>query len=396
MGPITIFDARSFPTRIAGEVKHFDFTRWEKTNGASPMGRNSFFAIAACDEAMKDAGLKPGSVNPERLGVYFGAGDSGFNFEEYASVIANSVQDEPLGVDTKKYFENSALKVKPQLILEQEPVQVVNHLAKIHNAQGIVSNCLTACAASSQAIGEGTEIIRRGQAEVMITGGTHSMIHPLGVAGFILLTTLSTRNDDPEAASRPFDKSRDGFVLSEGSGVLILEELEHAKRRGARVYAEIAGYGVNADAYRLTDPHPEGRGAIAAMHLALQDARALPQAVSYINAHGTSTKLNDQIETRAVKEVFGDHARKLPVTSNKSMLGHLIAAAGAVELIASILSIRDGVIPPTINYQTPDETCDLDYVPNRARSQKVDVVLSNSFGFGGQNSVLVVRRYNGS
>jgi 3-oxoacyl-[acyl-carrier-protein] synthase II len=270
---------------------------------------------------------------------------------------------------------------------------VINHLSELFDARGPVFNCLTACAASSQAIGEAAEMIRRGDTDIMITGGTHSMIHPLGVAGFNLLTALSTRNDSPELASRPFDKTRDGFVLSEGSGVLILEDLEHAKKRGAKIYAEFAGYGSTADAFRLTDPHPDGRGAIQAMKLALSDARMNAADVDYINAHGTSTQLNDQIETRSVKEVFKEKSYSIPMSSIKSMLGHMIAAAGVVELIASILTIRESVIPPTINYKEKDEACDLDYVPNEARKKNVKTVLSNSFGFGGQNIALVVREF---
>ena len=390
---ISIFDAESFPTKIAGEVKHFDFSKWtrhEATRGF--LGRNSHFALEAASEALNDSGLDANKMDNRRLGIYFGAGDGGFDFFQYASVVASSILNGNDVVDVKTYFQNS-LKLDAKAILEQEPFQVVNHVAKLFNAEGPVSNCLTACAASSQAIGEAAEIIRRGDADVMISGGAHSMIHPLGLAGFCLLTALSTRNEDPKAASRPFDKGRDGFVLSEGAGVLILEEWEHAKKRRARIYAELVGYGGTADAFRLTDPHSEGRGAIQAMRLSLEDAGMNPSQMDAINAHGTSTSLNDSIETRSVKEVFKDEAKKIPMSSNKSMLGHMIAAAGAVELIASVLTIRDGVIPPTINYETPDETCDLDYVPNKAREKKVNTVLSNSFGFGGQNIALVVKRF---
>jgi 3-oxoacyl-[acyl-carrier-protein] synthase II len=395
VGAITLFDATTFPTRIAGEVKHFPASRWtEKSPDFRFIGRNSLFALEAASEAFRDAGLDAAKIDAERLGVYFGAGDGGFNFEEYAAILIESVNGDS-SVDPGHYFKNSARRVDPKSMLEQEPFQVVNHLARVFGAKGLVSNCLTACAASSQAIGEAAEAIRHGQADLMITGGAHSMIHPLGVAGFNLLTALSTRNDSPGTASRPFDRERDGFVLSEGAGVLILEELEHAKKRGAKIYAEFAGYGATADAFRLTDPHPEGRGAIQAMKLCLEDAALTPQSIDYINAHGTSTQLNDQIETHSVKQVFGAGASSVPMSSIKSMLGHMIAAAGAVELIACTLAIRDGVIPPTTNYQTPDPACDLDYVPNQAREKKVRTALSNSFGFGGQNIALVVKKFEG-
>jgi 3-oxoacyl-[acyl-carrier-protein] synthase II len=260
-------------------------------------------------------------------------------------------------------------------------------------AYGPAYNCLTACAASTQAMGEATQILRRGDADVMITGGAHTMIHPFGVTGFNRLTALSNRNDDPATASRPFSVDRDGFVLGEGAGMLILETLDHAARRGAPILAEVVGYGSSADAYRITDIHPDGRGAVESMRWALEDAGLQPADVHYISAHGTGTKENDSTETRAVKVVFGPLAAKVPVSSIKSMMGHLIAAAGAVEAIACVLAIRDGMLPPTINLHQPDPACDLDYVPNAARPAHVDVALSNSFGFGGQNDTLILRRY---
>jgi 3-oxoacyl-[acyl-carrier-protein] synthase II len=268
------------------------------------------------------------------------------------------------------------------------------HLAEAFDLQGPNFTCLTACAASSQAIGEAVAMIRYGDADLMLSGGAHSMIHPLGVTGFNLLTALSTNNADPTKASRPFDRNRDGFVLGEGSGMIVLEELEHAKKRGATIYAELTGYGTTADAYRVTDSHPEGRGAIACIANALADAGLTPQDIGYVNAHGTSTQVNDRVESVAIKKLFGDHAYKTPISSSKSMLGHLIAAAGVVELIISIMTIRNGVMPPTINYETPDPDCDLDYIPNTAREKRVDHVLSNSFGFGGQNISLVVSRFS--
>ena len=395
IGPITIFDASGFPTKIAGEVKNFSFDKWPKRIGANGLGRNSHFALEAANQAAADAGLSGANIKPERIGIYFGAGDGGFDFAQYAKIVSSSIENGNGTVSMSVYHEKSTKTIQSSKMLEQEPYQVVNHLASFLGAKGPVSNCLTACAASSQAIGEGAWFVRGGQADVVVAGGAHSMIHPLGLAGFNLLTALSTKNDSPERASRPFDKERDGFVLSEGAGVVILEELEHAKKRGAKIYAELAGYGSTADAFRLTDPHPDGRGAIEAMRLALEDAGLNRTDIGHINAHGTSTQLNDEIETRAVKEVFGARARQIPMSSNKSMLGHMIAAAGVTVLVASILTIRDGVIPPTMNYEHPDEACDLDYVPNKAREAKVDAVLSNSFGFGGQNISLIVRRFDG-
>jgi 3-oxoacyl-[acyl-carrier-protein] synthase II len=283
----------------------------------------------------------------------------------------------------------------PLAEVEQEPNMPAGHLAAMFDAQGPNLNCLTACAASSQAIGEAVEIVRRGEADVMLSGGCHSMIHPFGVTGFNLLTALSTRNDEPTRASRPFDNDRDGFVLGEGAAMVVLEELEHAKKRGAKIHGEVIGYGSTADAYRITDTHPEGRGAASCITMALNDAGLGTHDIHYINAHGTSTDVNDKVETLAIKKVFGEHAYKIPVSSTKSMMGHLIAAAGATELIVCLLAIRDGLLPPTINYETPDPNCDLDYVPNKVREGKCDHALSNSFGFGGQNISLIVSRFAG-
>jgi 3-oxoacyl-[acyl-carrier-protein] synthase II len=268
------------------------------------------------------------------------------------------------------------------------------HLADTFDLQGPNYNCLTACAASSQAIGEATSIIREGDADVMLSGGAHSMIHPLGVTGFNLLTALSQHNENPARASRPFDKTRDGFVLGEGSGMIVLEELEHAKNRGAPIYAEVVGYGSTGDAFRVTDSHDEGRGAIACMKMALADSGLPREQIGYVNAHGTSTQVNDRTETLAIKNVFGEHAYNLPISASKSLMGHLIAAAGVAGLILTIQTIREGVIHPTINYEFRDPDCDLDYVPNTAREAKVDHALTNAFGFGGQNISLIVSRFN--
>jgi 3-oxoacyl-[acyl-carrier-protein] synthase II len=289
----------------------------------------------------------------------------------------------------KTFVESGLSELDPVAELEQEPNMPASYLASMFNAQGPNANCLTACAASSQAVGEATEIIRRGEADVMLSGGAHSMIHPFGVTGFNLLTALSERNDEPERASRPFDLHRDGFVLGEGAAMVVLEEYERAKARGATIYGEIAGYGTTADAFRITDTHPEGRGAASSITMALNDAGLNQADVHYINAHGTSTAVNDRVETLAVRKAFGEHANGIPMSSTKSMTGHLIAAAGATELIICLMSMRDNIVPPTINYDTPDPQCDLDYVPNKAREHKVRAALNNSFGFGGQNIALI-------
>jgi 3-oxoacyl-[acyl-carrier-protein] synthase II len=331
------------------------------------------------------------------VGVYLGGGEGPLDFQPFAAAAlagCRNEQGETTPLNTVRWAE-TALSTYGGLTarneLEQDPNMAGGHIAVQFNAQGPNINTLTACAASTQAIGEATRLIRYGDADVMIAGGTHSMIHPLGVTGFSRLTALSTRNDSCMTASRPFDRSRDGFVLGEGSGILILEEVEHARRRGARPLAEVVGFGSTADAFRITDIHEEGRGAIAAMRAALDSAGMTPAQIDYISAHGTGTEENDKIETLAIRRVFGEHAKTVPISSVKSMIGHLIAAAGAVELITCVLAIRDGVVPPTINYNVPDPNCDLDYVPNQARRLPVRAALSNSFGFGGQNDTLVVR-----
>jgi 3-oxoacyl-[acyl-carrier-protein] synthase II len=325
--------------------------------------------------------------------VYLGSGEGQQDFFTFSRMMTAALADGEF--DIARFTREGLNTLTPTFELEQEPNMPAYHMAALFNAQGPNSNCLTACAASSQATGEAVEIIRRGDADVMLAGGTHSMIHPFGVTGFNLLTALSTSNDEPQRASRPFDKNRDGFVLGEGASMVVLEELERAKRRGAHIYGEITGYGSTADAYRITDIHPEGRGAAACMKLAMKDAGINPEQVGYINAHGTSTEVNDKVETQAIKVAFGDAARKVPISSTKSMMGHLIAAAGATELIICLMALRDQVLPPTINYETPDPNCDLDYIPNHARPSKLEHALSNSFGFGGQNISLVASRFTG-
>jgi len=401
IGDISLFQAGSFPTRIAAEIRNFNFDeefpegRGDRT--LDGLNRHAQFALLAAREALQDSGLDKCQLPADRMGVYFASGEGSVDFKNFATCIL-SARDEGesnKGINDTRYVENSHEHLDRLRELEQEPGMAVYHLAKYLQVRGPVSNCLTACAASSQAIGEAAQIIRRGDADVMVAGGAHSMIHQMGVMGFNLLTALSVQNENPSKASRPFDMKRDGFVIGEGSGLLILEALESAQKRGAHIYGEIIGYGSTADAYRLTDAHPEGRGAIQAMELALQDAGCQPDEISYINAHGTSTAVNDSIETHSIRQVFGEGAKKIPVSSIKSMTGHLIAAAGAVELIACLLAMKTSTIPPTVNQEFPDPDCDLDYVPNQSRKQDVDLALSNSFGFGGQNITLIVKKWVG-
>jgi 3-oxoacyl-[acyl-carrier-protein] synthase II len=397
VGPITAFDARRFPTRFASQVKDFDLARFVRDPSRwDNSGVNSQFAAAAAQQALADAGvLDAPNVDRGRVGVYLGSGEGIQDFHHLVSLVAQTSAPKTGKVDAAAFTDGGLREFHPGREYEQEPHTTPGHLAAYFGLEGPNYNCLTACAASSQAIGEAAEMIRYGDAEVMLSGGSHSMIHPFGVTGFNLLTALSTFNEDPPRASRPFDLKRDGFVLGEGAGMLVLEELEHAKRRGAKIYAELTGYGTTADAFRMTDSHPDGRGAIACLHMALADSRLSPTDIGYINAHGTSTQVNDRVETLAIKKVFGDGAYQVPISSSKSMLGHLIAAAGAVELIISVEALRRGVLPPTINYENPDPDCDLDYIPNAPREKRVRHVLSNSFGFGGQNVSLIVSRFDG-
>ncbi|WP_422930561.1 beta-ketoacyl-ACP synthase II [Singulisphaera sp. PoT] len=393
VGHITLFDAESFPTKIAAEARGFSLAdyvenaeRWEE------YCRNTKFAIAAARMAIDDSGIESmKDLDRTRFGVYLGSGEGQQDFPRFVDLVQKSNKQGK--IDTATFTRLGLSSLHPIHEAEQEPGTPAGHLASLFGARGPNANCLTACAASSQSIGEAVEILRRGDADVMLSGGTHSMIHPFGVTGFNLLTALSTRNDEPTRASRPFDRDRDGFILGEGAGMIVLEELEHAKRRGARIHGEIVGYGSTADAFRITDSHDEGRGAIACMREALADAQVNPEDVDYINAHGTSTAVNDSIETLAIKRTFGETAYKVPISSTKSMMGHLIAAAGSVEAIVCLLAIRDGIVPPTINLDNPGPDCDLDYIPHVARRKKVDVTLSNSFGFGGQNIALIIKRF---
>lgn len=392
VGYTTVFDASKFPTQISAEIKNWDISDVVDDPSVWKFrGRHTKFAAGAATQAFNASGVEGAIKDPRRFGVYMGSGEGNQDFLTFASMMASSLDDEGT-LDLVKFTQAGLETLNPVVELEQEPNMPVGHVASMFNAQGPNANCLTACAASSQAIGEATEIIRRGEADVMLSGGTHSMIHPFGVTGFNLLTALSTNNEDPTGASRPFDRLRDGFVLGEGSAMVVLEELEHAKSRGAEILGEVVGYGSTADAYRVTDIHPEGRGAIGCMRMALNDAGVAADQIQYVNAHGTSTTVNDKVETKACREVFGENALKVPVSSTKSMMGHLIAAAGATELIVCLMAIRDNVLPPTINYENPDPLCDLDYIPNEAREAECNVALTNSFGFGGQNISVVVSK----
>ncbi|HEV3204102.1 MAG TPA: beta-ketoacyl-[acyl-carrier-protein] synthase family protein [Gemmataceae bacterium] len=394
---ISQFNASRFPTKFAAEVKDFDLShfvahaeRWKDS------GPNSQFAAAASQQALADAELLENpKIDRTRFGVYLGSGEGTQDFHHLTSLIARYYNQKTTKVDTVGFARGALREFHPGREAEQELHTTAGHLGSHFDLQGPNYNCLTACAASSQAIGEAAEQIRHNDADVMLAGGAHTMIHPFGVTGFNLLTALSINNAEPAKASRPFDLLRDGFVLGEGSGMLVLEELEHARSRKANIYAEITGYGSTADAFRITDSHPDGRGAIACIQGALKDSGLSPADIGYINAHGTSTQVNDKVESLAIKQVFGDQAKQVPISSSKSMLGHLIAAAGAVELIISILAMRSGVLPPTINYEVADPECDLDYIPNIAREKRVRHVLSNSFGFGGQNITLIASQFQG-
>jgi len=378
IGPITRFNTDRFDTKFAGEVKDFNPEDYVQPKEVKKMDLFIHYALAAAHIAVKDAGLDMGKEDSERVGVVVGTGLGGLpTIEKYHSVLL----ERGPGRITPFFI--------PMLIANEAP----GHIAIQHGIKGPNLCIVTACATGAHSIGDACRIIQYGDADVMVAGGSEANLTPLTVGGFNAMKALSTRNDDPMKASRPFDRDRDGFVVAEGSGIIILEELEHAKKRGARIYAEMAGYGYNGDAYHITAPCPDGDGFIRCMRMALRDAHISPDHVDYINAHGTSTKLNDYIETLAIKEVFKEKAYRIPVSSTKSMTGHLLGAAGAVEAVFSILSIRDQVCPPTINYENPDPECDLDYVPNTARKCTINTVVSNGFGFGGTNSTLVFRRF---
>ncbi len=376
IGPISRFDATNFATKFAGEVKGFDPTRWMTSREAKQVDLFIQFAIAAGTMAMSDSGLTVSGELAERVGCYVGAGLGGLATLE---ATHSTLQAKGPRHGISPFFV-------PQIIINLAPGQ----LSIRFGAKGPNMSHVSACSSSAHAIGEAMRTIQHGDADAMICGGAEATITPLGVGGFNSMRALSTRNDEPKLASRPFDRDRDGFVIAEGAGILLIEELDHARKRGARIYAELCGYAANADAHHITAPAPEGEGAQRCMKLALKDAGWQPEDVGYINAHGTSTKMNDSNETFAIKKVFGDHARKLMVSSTKSMTGHMLGAAGGVETGICALAIARGVIPPTINYTTPDPDCDLDYVPNTARRSQVRRALTNSFGFGGTNACLAL------
>lgn len=376
--PITRFDVSNFPVRMAGEVPDFDPVQFIEKKEIKKMDTFIQYAVAASVMAFEDSGFKVTEENAETVGVYIGAGMGGLPaIENWYDVLKEKGPDR-----VTPFFI-------PMVIINLASGQVSIKLG----AKGPNSCAVTACATGTHSIGDAFRLIQTGMADVMVAGGTESTITPLCVAGFNSMKALSTRNDDPTAASRPFDKDRDGFVVGEGCGVLVLEEMESAKNRGAKIYAEVVGYGLNSDANHMTTPAPNGEGAARCMKMALRTAGVNPEDVGYINAHGTSTFYNDLYETMAIKTVFGEHARKLAVSSTKGMTGHLLGAAGGVEAVFTALSLHRGVLPPTINYTTPDPDCDLDYVPNAARDAKPKVALSNSFGFGGTNGVLAFKRF---
>lgn len=379
IGPITAFDASKHASRMAGEVKGFDPIDHIEKKEARRMDRFAQFAVAASKQALKDAHLEITALNAEQVGVSIGTGVGGIKVMEDQQEV---------------YLTRGPSRCSPFMV----PMMIANMaagLTAIHTgAKGPNTCAVTACAAGSNAISDGFRMVQRGYAQAMIAGGAEAAVTPLAIAGFASARALSTRNDDPTHASRPFDRDRDGFVIGEGCGILILEELEHARSRGARIYAEIIGCGMTCDAYHMTSPVPGGAGAARCMQMALKDAEISPEQISYINAHGTSTGANDPTETQAIKTAIGDIAYKIPVSSTKSMTGHLLGGSGGIEGVATVLAIANDRVPPTINLENPDEGCDLDYVPKQSREHNVEVALSNSFGFGGHNVTLVFRKYS--
>ncbi len=376
---IDAFDTTDYTVKIAGEVKDFNPGDYFEKKEAKRLDRFAQFAIAAALMAVKDANLSNPPEDAERVGVLIGSGIGGLATMEDQVTILN---------------EKGPRRVSPFFIPMMISNMASGQVSIYCGAKGPNSNAVTACASSTTAIGDAAEIIRRGDADVMISGGSEATVTPIAIAGFSNMKALSTRNDDPKAASRPFDADRDGFVLSEGSGVVILEELEHAKKRGAKIYGEVIGYGMSGDAHHITEPAPEGEGAARCMQMAINKAGIDPTEIDYINAHGTSTPKNDKFETMAINTVFGEHAKKLAISSTKSMTGHLLGAAGAIEAIACLLAIQNGIIPPTINYETPDPECDLYYVPNKVEKRDINIALSNSLGFGGHNATLIFKKYS--
>jgi 3-oxoacyl-[acyl-carrier-protein] synthase II len=377
IGPITRLNADEFPAKVAAEVKEFNVENFIDRKDARKMDRFTHYAVAASLMAVKDSGLEITDENAPRVGVWIGSGIGGMEtFEQQHETFMN----------------RGYRRVSPFFVPMMIPDMATGQVSITLGARGFNSCTVTACATGTNSIGDAFKVIQRGDADVMVTGGAEAPITKMSFAGFCANTALST-NQDPQKASRPFDKDRDGFVMGEGAGIVVLEDLEHALARGAKIYAEIVGYGATGDAYHITAPAPEGEGGARAMKMALDDAGLAPEEVGYINAHGTSTEYNDKFETMAIKTVFGEHAYKLAVSSTKSMTGHLLGAAGGIEAIFTILALKEGILPPTINLDTPDPDCDLDYVPNAARKQEVNAAISNSLGFGGHNATIAFRKY---
>ena len=373
------FDVSMYPCRIAGEIKSFDPTLHMEKREAKKVDRFTQLGVAAAIKAWRDAGLDNAALDKDEIGVLVGSGIGGIQTTEQ---------------QLKILYERGPRRVSPFLVPALIANMASGYISMLLELRGPNSTVVTACASSSHAIGDAWHIIKRGDAEIMLAGGAEAAISHLAFSGFSAARALSTRNDEPDKASRPFDKMRDGFVMGEGAGIVVLEKMDHALARGAAIYGEVVGYGMSGDAYHMTAPDPEGRGAFLSMQRALKSAAVQPDEIDYINAHGTSTEYNDKIETAAIRKLFGEHAYKLAVSSTKSMTGHLLGAAGAVELVATLLSMQNQMLHPTINYEYPDPECDLDYVPNQARKGKIDLALSNSFGFGGTNASLVIKRYS--
>lgn len=375
---ITRFDPTGFPATTAGELKNFDPYRYIEARDLRKLDRFVQYGWVAAKEALEDAGINLEEVDLERMGVIVGSGIGGI---------------ETLEIQHNRLIQGGPNRVSPFFVPMMISDMASGHISIKLGAKGTNYCTVSACASGAHAIGESFRNIQYGSNDIIICGGTEAPITPLALAGFSAMKALSTRNDQPEKASRPFDRERDGFIMAEGAGICVLEELNHALKRGAKIYAELVGYGSTGDAYHITAPDPEAKGAARAMSLCLQDARLKPEEVEYINAHGTSTPLNDKYETQAIKQVFGEYAYKIPISSTKSMVGHLLGAAGAVEFIATILSVYNSIIHPTINYEHPDPDCDLDYVPNVPREKSIQIAITNSFGFGGHNAVLAVKKW---
>ncbi len=381
IGPITQFDASDLPCRIAGEVKNFEAKTYMNFKEARRMARASQLAVAAAVMALEDAHLPTPLSNPQRAGVVVGTGMGGFERAD-ENLIA--------------YREKGLSKASPFALVSSLPNMPSHHVSYLAGTQGPINTVVAACATGTQAIGEAADMIRRGRAELMLAGGVEGLVHQAAMAGFAAMRALSTNfNDEPERACRPFDKDRDGFILSEGAAIVVLERLDQALARGAHIYAEYLGYASSSDAYHVAAPDPSGAGAIRAMQWAMEDAHVDPHSIHYINAHGSSTPVNDQLETQAIKHVFGNQAYHIPISSTKSVSGHLMGGAGAIEAVFCVMALHEGIIPPTWNYETPDPECDLDYVPNAPRQANLRVTMSNSFGLGGQNACLVLSKYDG-